>query len=142
MLLAGGNQLRPDELVIQGLALRRAPDGSIEYSDAGSGDGDDKPSLGDLVRGVKGAHRAASIGGERGRRGILDWVPGPLEERSGIIQPPGLSGYVWRAQRTQNIQDAWRAADIACLFPLPPPGTNAKLVVFGDNSHAISIAVQ
>ena len=50
-------------------------------------------------------------------------------------------GYVWRAERTQNKQDAWRAAEAVCLFPLPPPGTNARLVVFGDNEAAIPITV-
>lgn len=141
VLLVGGNQLRPDELTILSLALRRAPDGSIEYTEAGSGKAEDKPTLGDLVRSVKAAHGAASIGSGGGSRGLFDWVPAPLEERSRIIQPPGLSGYVWRAQLNQNIQDAWKAAEVVCLFPLPPPGTNAKLVVFGDNDTAIPITV-
>lgn len=142
VLLVGGNQIRPDELVILSLALSRAPDGSIEYEEAGSGDADDKPTLGDLVRNVKAAHRAASIGSGGGSRGLFEWVPAPLDERSRIIQPPGLSGYVWRAQLNQNIQNAWKAAEVVCLFPLPPPGTNAKLVVFGDNATAFPITVK
>jgi len=141
VLLIGGTEIRPGELVIQSLALRRSADGAIEYTEPGSGNEEDKPTLGDLVRSVKEAHRAASIGSGRGSRGILDWVPAPLDERSKIIQPPALSGYVWRAQRNQNVQDAWRSAEVVCLFPLPPPGTNAKFIVFGDNETALAIAV-
>jgi len=139
VLLVGGSEIRPGELVVQSLALTRAPDGSIEYGEPGSGNAEDKPTVGDLVRMVKGAHRVASIGGGRSSRGILDWVPEPLGERSKIIQPPALSGYVWHGHRNFNLQNAWRAAEIVCLFPLPPPGTNAKVVVFGDNETAIPI---
>lgn len=141
VLLVGGSEIRPGELVIQSLALSRGPDGSIEYTEPGSGNAEDKATLGDLVRMVKGAHGAASIGGGSRSRGILDWVPEPLGERSKIIQPPALSGYVWHAQRNLNIQNAWRAAEVVCLFPLPPPGTSAKVIVFGDNETAIPITV-
>jgi hypothetical protein len=141
VLLAGGNEINAGELVIQSLALRRAADGSIESSMAGNPDGSDKASLGDLVRNVKGAHRAASFGGGGHTRGIFDWVPGPLEERSRVIQPPSLRGYVWRAQLSQNIQDAWKSAEINCLFPLPATDSNLKLVVFGDMQTAIPVSI-
>ena len=141
VLLVGGSEIRPGELVIQSLILTRAPDGSIEYGEPGSGNAEEKPTVGDLVRAVKGAHKAASIGGGRASRGLFDWVPEPLGERSKIIQPPALSGYVWHGHRNYNLQNAWRAAEVVCLFPLPPPGTNAKIVVFGDHETAVPITV-
>jgi hypothetical protein len=132
-----GNQV----LVMLSLTLRRGANGMIELGEAGSDSEDEQPNMGDLVRGVKKLHGAASFGGSGARREVLDWVRAPIGERSKIIQPPGLSGYVYRAVRTQDKQEAWRAVDATCLFPLPPPGTNAKLVVFGDSNTAVPVAI-
>jgi hypothetical protein len=128
------------ELVIRSLTFRRGANGGIEEGAAGAGSVEEHATVGDVVRGVKQLHMAASSG--RGPRGVLDWVRAPLAERAQIIQPPGLFHYIWRAEPTQNKDDAWRAAEAVCLFPLPPPGTNATLVVFGDNTTAIPITVR
>jgi hypothetical protein len=87
-------------------------------------------------------HAAAGVGSGGARRGVLDWVRAPLEERSRIIQPSALSGDVWRAELSQNKQEAWRAAEAVCLFPLPAPESHLTLVVFGDDQAAIPITLQ
>lgn len=145
ILLTGGYEDRAKDgtpvLVVLSLQLRKGSDGAIEPVEAGNDSEGDEPTMGDLVRGVKALHGAASMGSGGGRREVMDWVRAPIGERSKIIQPPALSGYVWRAVRKQEEQEAWRAADCTCLFPLPPQGTQAKLVVFGDTQTAVPITI-